>query len=233
MPRTHWWRPIAVLALTLPLATMAVPAGASSPSLATVLSRAKASMLKAGRVHIAVRVTGTTPSTVTADIGRTSGREAYTAGTATVTVLVTPTSAYLRGNAVGLTKLVGLTTSQQRKVGKRYLKMGKGTSQYTTFSSNLTVAALAGLLPSNKNVKMSRNRRGEYLLTWTTAKSSTTAASTTTLTLSKGSRILPLSEDVRSASGGGTTTFSHWGQRFVVSAPPSSDTVAYSAVMTG
>ncbi len=210
-------------------ATGVTPASAGAPSVARILRRARNDMLAAGSVHLVVQVRGARQSTIVADIGRAAGRETYRSGSAMVTVLITATAAYVGGNATGLRTLVGLTPAQVRRVGRRFVEMRAGTSQYSGFAANLTVVALAGLLPHGGGITARTTGTGSVLLSWKSTSRASGAASSQ-MTLAVGTRVLPTLEVVRSAAGGGSTHFSRWGRPVVVEAPPAGRTIADSAV---
>jgi hypothetical protein len=217
----------------LSVAPLVATAATTGPSAASVLKVVHAAMATERGVHIVVRSrSATTRNSVVADLGRTSGSETFTSGTATVSISVTPTYAYLRGNASGLVRLVGLTSSEQKKVGTKSISMKAGTSPYVSFKSNLTVSAFSAFLPTQKDVRLSRGTHGAYVLTWTTKATSTTTRTTSVLTLSAGSKPLPQRETVSSSSGSGTTYFSRWGES-VKSSTPTGSLIPYTAVVKG
>ena len=207
---------------------------ASKTSVATVLAAAKKAMVGEKSVHIVVASkSGKTVNHVTADLGTSSGQENFSSGVANVVIRVTAKDAYLSGNAKGLTTLVGLTATQQKKVGSKVIVMKAGTSPYTTFQSNLTVSAFSTFLPTQKGVSLTTDSHKNYVLTWTKAATSTTSKTTSVLTISSGKKALPLSEVVSGTTGSGTTIFSRWGKSFTVPTPPRSTLVAYSSIVTG
>ncbi|MGC8509546.1 MAG: hypothetical protein ACP5PB_01595 [Acidimicrobiales bacterium] len=215
-------------------APLAAQAATTSPSVASVLKAVRAAMATERGVHIVVRSrSATTHNSVVADLGRTSGSETFTSGAAKVSISVTPTYAYLRGNASGLVTLVGLTSSEQKKVGTKSISMKAGTSPYVSFRSNLTVGAFSAFLPTQKDVRLSRGVHGAYVLSWTTKATSTTTRTTSVLTMSAGKRPLPQREVVSSSSGSGTTYFSRWGESVKESAPPAGTLIPYTAVVKG
>lgn len=221
-----------MLGLAVATGLAAWPAGAASagtPSVASVLARARHDMLAAGCVHLVVRAPGPRPGTIVADIGRRTGRERYQYGAAVVTVLVTPTAAYVGGDTTGLRQLVGLTRAQARRVGDRFVELRAGTSQYSGFADNLTVVALAGLLPQGRGITVHRAGAHRVVLSWTSTSSAGT--SSTALTLWVGARVLPEVETVRGALGGGSTRFSRWGRVVRVGAPEPGRTIDYRAVI--
>ncbi len=86
--------------LSMGVAPLVAQASTKSPSAASVLKAVRAAMTTERGVHIVVRShSATTRDAVVANLGRTSGEETFTSGAATVSIVVTPTYAYLRGNA--------------------------------------------------------------------------------------------------------------------------------------
>ncbi len=225
---------VAIIALSAVIFTPAASQAASKVSVSTVLAAAKKAMVGEKSVHIVVASkSGATVNHVKADLGTSGGQEYFTSGTASVAIQVTAKDAYLSGNAKGLTTLVGLTAAQQKKVGNKVIVMKAGTSQYTTFQSNLTVSAFATFLPSQSGVSLSFDHHKNYVLKWTKAATTTTAKTTSVLTISSGKKSLPISEVVSGTTGSGTTTFTRWGQSFKIPTPAKSKLVAYSAIVTG
>jgi uncharacterized membrane protein len=205
---------------------------ATTPTAATVIAAATKSLAKQTGVHIAVSTDDDKAlSTVVADIGKSSGYETYKKGGETFTISVTPTYAYLSGSKTGLVSLMGLTATEAKKVGTKSIAIKKGSSQYTTFKTNLTSAAFSQLLPAVKGTTLLSSRdkaTGGYQLTWTTAATSTSPKTTSLLVISSGSSTVPLKESVSTTSGKSSTTFTKWDKSFTVKIP--SSTIAYSKV---
>lgn len=216
-------------ALVAPLGAGASGSGATA---ASILAATKAALTNVKGVHIDVSsVDGTTKSTVSADIGATAGRETYTTGDETFTIVVTPTFAYLSGSKAGLITLMGLTAAEQKLVGTKAISMKKGSSAYTEFADNLTTGAFTDLLPTAKETSLLSARdktTGGYQLQWKTKATSSNPKATSVLTVSSGKKALPIKETVTTAQGSSLTTFSKWGETVTVSAP--SSTVPYTTI---
>jgi hypothetical protein len=228
---------LAVLALpvlALGVASVAsVSAGAAKrPTVASILASAKTALSSETSVHVnVVTKSGKVASSVVADIGKTSGREIYHSGNESFTITVTPSFAYLSGSKEGLIKLMDLTANEQKQVGSSAIAMKKGSSPYTTFDSNLTSGTFTKLLPLAKGTTLLSKRdaaTGGYRLSWNETATSTTPASTTIITISSGTKALPLKETVTTADGTSQTTFTQWGEDIVLTPPTA--TVPYSKV---
>ena len=129
---------------------------AATPSTASILKTALSSLDAESGVHITVASkVGSTVSSVVADLGATSGREVMASGAANVTIIVTPTNAYLSGSATGLTTLMELTAAEQKKIGTRAVVMKKGTTPYSDFEADLTTTVFSSLLPAAKGTALS------------------------------------------------------------------------------
>ena len=204
---------------------------ATKPSAASVLVSVKSAMSHETGVHIEVTSSSkTTHSVATVDIGTKGGTETYVSGSSRVNIVVTPTSAYLSGNASGLTKLVGLSAKQQKLVGTKAIEMKAGTSPYASFKSNLTTSAFAAFLPTTTSITLTRDSANDYVLTWTSSATSTAPKVTSVLTISSGAKALPIKEVASATTGGGTTVFSKWGEKVKTPAPAASATIAYATV---
>ena len=220
-----------IMAVSAPLASGASTKG---PTTASVLNAAKASMLKEGAVHVVVvSKAGVSTSQVIVDIGMTIGSEMIAAGKKQVSIIVTPSYAYLSGSPTGLTGIMGLTVVQQKKLGTHSMSMKAGTAPYASLKANLTTPVFASMLPSVTGTKLSTTGSSstlKYQLTWTTAATTTAPQAKSVLTFSSGKSTLPQSEVITSAAGGGTSTFSKWGEHVKVFAPSLSSTVTHKSI---
>jgi hypothetical protein len=209
-------------------------ASVPNPTAASILAAAKTALAQENGVHVkVVTFAGKVNSTLVADIGKASGSEAYVSGNETFTITVTPTYAYLSGSASGLTKLIGLTSAEQKKVGKSSMTMKKGTTEYTTFQSDMTSGAFDQLLPAVKGTTLLSKRdksTNGYRLTWTAKATTSVPKTKTTMVFSSGKTTLPLSDSVTNADSTSTTTFSKWGEAVQVKIPTS--TITYAKVFS-
>ncbi len=220
--------------LVLAVTPLAAQASVKNPTTKSVLKATLKAMAKESGVHVYVTSkSGTNSSVVVVDIGAKYGEETIRSGKNVVKIIVTPTDAYLSGSADGLTTLMGLTAAEQKKVGNLTIVMKAGTAPYTSFKSNLTTAVLAGIMPAAKGTKYKVSSDGskDYQLTWKTAATSTASATKSVLTISSGSKTLPIKEVITASTGGGTTKFSKWGENVVEQAPPVADTIPYAKVI--
>lgn len=225
------------LGITVVLAVTPIVAQASvkNPTTKSVLKAAQKAMATESGVHVYVTSTsGTVASVVVVDIGATYGEETITSGKNSVKIIVTPTNAYLSGSATGLTKIMGLTAAEQKKVGHLSIVMKAGSSPYSSFHTNLTTSVLAGILPVVKGTKFKvggGEHSSDYQLTWKTSASSTASATKSVMTISSGSQTLPIKEVISGGTGGGTTKFTKWGENVVEHAPAAANTIAYAKVI--
>jgi hypothetical protein len=230
----------AVLVISLAFGAVASDATASGATVSgtgvstgAVLNSTRAAIASQTSAHVVF--TGHSSSTSTtekiiADVGRTSGTEDISEGSAAVAIRVTPSFAYVSGNASGLTTLFGLSASQARKVGHKWVSWKAGTSQYKNLHADLTMSSVTALLPKAKGTTVSTKTVGGvglYVLTWTTAATSSVPRLSNTLTISSGAPVLPIS-DAAKASGGTkiTTALSKWGEVVVVATPPASSIIS-------
>jgi hypothetical protein len=215
-------------------APLMAQATTTNPTTASILAAAKTSLAKEQGVHVKVVTSvGKVNSTLVADIGRDSGTESYVSGNENFTITVTPTYAYLSGSATGLTKLMGLTSAEQKKIGKSSMTMKKGSTEFTTFHSSMTSGAFSHLLPAVKGTTLLSKRdktTNGYQLTWTTNATSSAPKASTLMIISSGKTTLPLQDTVTSAGSHSRTTFSKWGEAVTIKIP--SSTITYAKVFS-
>ena len=215
------------------LVTPTIASASSAPTAATLISATKAQLLKEKSVHISVvSVSPKNKSTVSVDLGLTKGQEFLVSGAMKVGVVVTPKAAYLSGNAAGLTTVMGLTSAQQGKVGKKWVIMASGTTPYTNLVKNLTTVALGQMLPVAKGTKLttSSDSAKDFRLTWTSSSSATATKSSSVMLISSGQKRLPISQTISTTTGRGVTKYSNWNKDFTVKVPKSSATVTFKSV---
>lgn len=209
-------------------------ASVTNPTTASVLAAAKISLTKEKGVHVnIVTVTNKVHSTLVADIGRVRGSETFISGNASFTITVTPTYAYLSGSAVGLTKIMGLSSADQKKIGKASMSMKKGTTAYASFQSNMTSGSFSLLLPPIKGTTLLSKRdkaTNGYQLTWATKATSSTPKSSRLMIFSSGKSTLPIEDTVTTSNSHSQTTYSKWGEAVQVAIP--SSTIAYAKVFS-
>jgi hypothetical protein len=223
-----------VAALMVPV-TLEDAASAQSATVGSVLAAAKGAIAKQTGVHVAVLKTSSSAiESVVGDFGVKSGVETVTVGKDHVTFRVTPTYGYLSGDASGLTDIVDLSPAEVKKIGKDWVSVKAGTSQYASLSSGMSASSLTAVLPKAKGAKLSTEVSSGahlYVIKWDTAATSSSPQLSSTLTLSEAGATLPV-EQISTASGGSkeTAKFSRWGETVRVSAPPTGSTIPFSKV---
>jgi hypothetical protein len=223
----------AVAAITLSVTALGTPASAASTTAASVIKEAKAAIAAQPSAHLEFDAGSSSSSStekIVADVGTNQGTETVTDGSAVLHVVATPSDSYISGSATGLTSLFGMTSAEATKVGTRWEFWKKGTTQYKNLISVVSVHSLESLLPKSKGTKLA-TQGSDYVLTWTSAASSSTPKLSNTLTIAAKGTTLPLAETSTDASGEKvTTTISKWGEAVAVHVPPASSTVAASKI---
>lgn len=224
---------VALVGVALPLAALGAPAAAGTVTAAAVIKEAKAAIASQSSAHLAFKAASTTSSAkeqIVADVSTSGGTETVTDGAAVLHVMVTPNDGYISGSASGLTSLFGMTSAEATKVGKRWEFWKKGTTQYKNLESVVSEKSLQSLLPPSKGTTLS-TRGSDYVLTWTSAASSTTPKLDNTLSITAKGTTLPVQEVSTDAAGEKvTTSISKWGEAVVVHAPPAASAVAASKI---
>jgi hypothetical protein len=230
-------RSLAIALATTALMMSAVIDTAASAEVATassVLTAAKAAIARQASAHIVfTSKSGSSSDTVIVDAGTKSGRETISEGKATATLELNSTYAYIDGNSSGLTTIFGLSAADAKKIGKDWVSMKAGTSQYSSLKSSVTISSVTSVLPTAKGTTVSTSvSKGTklYVLKWTTKATSSTPKLSSALTVSAEGATLPVKETETASSGSETTTFSKWGEHILVTAPPVASTIAYSKI---
>jgi len=222
---------LASLIVTFVLATLAGAAGPASSG--SVLATARTAVAKQSGVHVVFTARSSLTSKsehIVADVGKSVGAETVVQGKSRLTVELTTTDAYVRGNASGFTTLFGLTTTQAKRIGTKWAHWKAGTSMYSTLKSDVTIAAVAALLPNPNGTKLATrvvNGATQDVVTWSTPASSNAPIISNTLIFSTGSAVLPIEETSTTKGNTSVTTLlSHWGEQVSVTAPQSGATIA-------
>ncbi|MGA3217840.1 MAG: hypothetical protein ABSE77_01980 [Acidimicrobiales bacterium] len=211
-------------------------AASAAPTASSVLAAAKAAIAKQGAVHLEVDSKSSTTANnekVVADLGKKSGTESITAGGDAVTIVVTPAYGYVSGNSGGLTKIVGLTSAEVKKVGRKWISLKAGSSQYTSIATDIRIASIQTVLPQAKGTTLSIDTATPvhlYVLAWTTAASSSNPKLTSTITFPVVGATLPIQEVTTATGSKETVTLSKWGEFVRIVSPPLSQTIPYSKV---
>ena len=168
-------------------AAATVAAAAAAPTTTSLLAAAKAAIARQGAVHLEVDSKSTTVADtekVVADLGKKSGTEAISAGVGlqdAVTIVVTPAYGYVSGNSGGLSKIVGLSSAEVKKVGSKWITLKAGSSQYTSLATDIKVSSIESVLPPAKGTTLATETipgpGRVYVLKWATAASSSNPAS--------------------------------------------------------
>jgi hypothetical protein len=221
-------------ATALVMSTAFGVAASAAATKSSVLKAAKAAMAKQTGVHLVESLkSGSASGLCIADFGTKSAEETLSEGKARLTLKLNPTYAYIGGNSSGLTTIFGLTAAQAKKVGKDWISVKAGTSEYAAFKSGLTISSLAGALPATKGTTLSTTVTDGvhlYVLKWTIAATSSAPKRSNTMTISTVGATLPVELITTTSSGSATTKFSRWGEHVAVSAPPVASTISYSKV---
>jgi hypothetical protein len=227
---------VGVVALTASV-VLGATAQAGAATTSTVLASAKSAIAKQRGAHVVfVARSGSSSTTekIVADVGATVGTETLSEGKATLTLKLTPAYGYVKGNVSGLTTVFGLTAAEAKKAGTHWVSWKAGTSVYTDLKADLTLASVTALLPKVAATKLSRDVTPggtQYVLTWTTAATSSAPKLSNTLRFSTGGTTLPVEETATASDGTqATTTISRWGKQVAVSAPSAASTIAYSKI---
>jgi hypothetical protein len=227
------------LALGLLAAVSWAATGAAASGVATaasVLAATKTAIAAQAGVQVAFVAHSSSSSKtemIVADVGRTSGQETITVGTARLAVRVTRSRGYVSGNSSGLITLFGLSAGQAATAGSRWVSWKAGTTQYADLKADVTMTSVTELLPKAKGTTLSSEVTGGVtadVLTWSIPATSSTPKLTNRLAISTAGS-LPLQATSAASNGTkATTTLSDWGSPVPVRAPPAASTIPSSKV---
>jgi hypothetical protein len=220
--------------VALAVTALGTSASAAKVSPASVIKEAKAAIAKQSSAHLEFDAASSTSSAkekIVADVGSSGGgTETVSDGSAVLHVTVTPTDGYISGSSSGLTSLFGMTSAQATKVGKRWEFWKKGTTQYKSLKSVVSVQSLQSLFPKTAGTTVS-TQGSDYVLKWTSAASGSTPKLNNTLSIAAKGANLPVQETSTDSSGEKVvTTISKWGETVAVHAPATASTVAASKI---
>jgi hypothetical protein len=233
-------RPLASAAIAVvSWAALGATASAGTATPGSVIAAAKAAVATETGVHVlfVARAHSTSKTEeIVADIGRTSGEETITLGSARLAIRVTPSHGYASGNVSGLTTLFGLTPAQAKKAGSDWVTWRAGTTQYADLKTDVTMTSVNALLPKATGTKLSSKVTGGaqlFVLTWTVPATGSTPELSNKLTVSATGATLPVEATSTESDGtNATTTLSDWDEPVVVVAPATASSIA-AAKVTG
>lgn len=185
----------------------------------SLIASARTAVGRATGVHIAVTTRSAAELLLAAasDSGRSSSIELLKSGAANASLIVTPQTAYFRGNASGLSKFFGMSPSEVQRIGGSWVSASSSTSQYGSLAPSSLIGSLADtILPSTTAVSVSAvsvNGQKAYALKWTAFDSSTDSNSADTLLLSRRSGNLPITATSSEDGQLESTNFSRWGEQ--------------------
>lgn len=230
----------ALVALTsacaLPTALSASEAAAAPLTAKTLVKAVKVELGKQKSVHLVVR--GTQHSVkgveqIVVDAASRQGREKITKGKADIYLRLTPGFAYFTGNAKGLSEIFGFSAAQTKKIGKHWVSVKAGSSQYTTLRAAVLVSSVQTMLPTTEPAKLSTvtvDGARRYRLRWITAAGGSAPKLTNVMTFTTGPHILPVTDQMTASSGAESITFSHWGEKVIVPRPPTRTVLSLTKV---
>jgi hypothetical protein len=227
---------VGVVALSAAV-VLGATAQAGVATTSTVLAAARSAIARQSGAHVvfvARSGSSTTTERIVADVAAATGAETLSEGKAALTLKVTPAYGYVKGNVPGLTTVFGLSAAEAKKAGTRWVSWKAGTSVYTDLKADLTLASVTALLPKVAGTTLSTRvatGAARYVLTWTTAATSSVPKLSNTLSFSAGETTLPVADTATASNGTkATTTISGWGEHVAVSAPSAASTIAYSKI---
>jgi len=195
---------------------------AGSPS--QVLQHSLAAATKAGSARISVEFfSGSTTGRVLQDSSMQSGQQAVAIGKALATTVLVGGTAFISGNAQGMTSFFGLPSALGSTLAGQWISLQSSDSNYQAVAANVTLAsALTNVTPTGTLIAGKRKKISGQWVRSITGKGQG-GAGRVTLFVTADARSLPF-EAVQSVRVGSTlkgeiVKFSKWGEPINVAAP--------------
>lgn len=219
---------VLTLAVALPTSASTRPAdvahSSGPPSAKTLISEMKSAIAKVTDVRLTITAKQTSPAeseTLVVNSGTSTGDQTSVSGKEKAAVILTKSDAYLSGNSTGLSAFFGLPADDESLVGSKWIVIKSGTSQYKTFTTQITIKGLLGsITPSSSSFGVDYTNYGKtsaYGISWTTTNSGTTLHEM--LYLPRSGKELPIAETATTGSVVDKSIFSRWNESFKVTAP--------------
>jgi hypothetical protein len=207
---------------------MVVPSGADTTTpyaqMKTVIADANAE--SSVRVTAAASISGETVAQVT-DAGRAFGRQRLTLTQEgyrnTIVAELVGGNVYVRGDAAILVAYLGLSKTVANQLKNRWFEIPKGSSYFAEVAQGLTIASgLHGVTMTNsviaaKSVTLAGVKAD--VLKGRSLKSAEQPSYKETLYFTTGTKPLPIEVTQVVQGSLGTITFSHWDEKFTLTAP--------------
>ncbi len=150
-------------------------------------------------------------------------------------ITVTSDGAYISGDRRGLTTLVGLSATEAKQAGARWVEISRGSKEYSDLAAENTISALpSSLVPgSSDDVTVGakfENGRLVKTVTWRAHVENSSKDLIETLELTAGPHPLPLQETTTTSGYKQTVRFSRWGEPVTVTAPPTTNVISYGSL---
>ena len=142
-----------------------------------------------------------------------------------VEVLLVGTTAYLRGDAGGLTDIIGVASAQAVQDAGKWVSVTSSSTLYQGIARAVTLTTLLDQMkPSGTLATTAPGKLGGHAVVGVRgALTGTTGTGTTTFWVTTVAPPVPIGVDAQSAGTGGTVTeigaFSKWGERLRLTPP--------------
>jgi hypothetical protein len=244
MVRSWTWRLATVFVAIAAGASCFEPGAlATSPTPSALLS----ATIAAGRAEPSLHWVSTTSVsdgskvTVVTDVATTSGSQTISIGlsgiTSHATELFVGNVAYLKGDAISLTSLLGFTSTAASKEANRWIAISRSASQFTSISLGLTVSSLMSELEMSHAPTKLANQTvlGQKVVVLKGNTKATPSNPSVPVVLYSKSSGRPLPVELREtlASTSAVTIFSKWGEKLSVKAPTGAVPISAAWTLAG
>ena len=190
--------------------------------------------------YVSVQTSGPDRIVEVADAARTEGiqRITYTQGgqTGKVTVLVTPASAYVRGDAFALAKYMGYAEAASVVYSERWIQIPVTDPDYAPVSTDVTMPeAVEVYVPAPVWSSSSAPIQGQAVVGVSGSRPATAKSPALSITLwarATGTP-LPLTQEITKGLYSATVTFTRWNEPLRISAPSDATPIGSTGLESG
>jgi hypothetical protein len=208
-----------------------LPAGASTPSAASLLASAVRNAIASGAVHEVdhAKLRGVTLTAIN-DIGSNEGRQIITISSGASTEVIAFDSmkkAYTKGNELGLKSYFGFPASDAVKYAGKWMEAVPSDQAWTNITNSTTLTSDFGTNihihdPALSTKLVTINGVRAYAISGTEAATANSPAASVTVYVSDSSKVLPLRVSETAKGESVTVNWSNWGETLALKAPTTS-----------
>ena len=233
--RLAWAGGAALIAVAGMSGASAAAPQASSGSAGTALRLSLAAATKAGSARISVQFfSGSTTGKVLQDSSLRSGKQTVAIGKALASIILTKGTAYISGNAKGMTSFFGLPSALTSALAGKWISIQPTDAAYQSVTANVDLGSALSLVTPSGSLSTGKREMINGQSVTSISGAGPGGGGRLTFFVATGGRRLPVqaveSSGTAKSPKGEIVTFSRWGEQ--VHVPTPSGAVPISALTT-